>query len=91
MTYVYEPVEEDPHQNCHKIDVTTITDLRLGRRAFIDQRCEQCRVEIAEIDRLRAEIVGLRALITDWADAYDNGEADDWHVAGDALRKAVGR
>lgn len=32
----------------------------------------------------------LRALVVEWADAYDKGEADEWHTAGDALRKAVG-
>lgn len=61
MSYVYEYAEDNPHRNCHKLDVTTHEDVRLGRRAYIDQRCEECRAEIDEIDQLRAEIAGLRA------------------------------
>ena len=99
MTYVYEYAEYNPHQHCHKIEVTTGEDLRLGRRAYIDQRCEECRADISEIDR-------LRALITEWADACD-ADNDMWKTdpsIGDRavtfsamrnaelqLRKAVGR
>jgi len=61
MTNVYEYAEDKSHQHCHKIEVTTGEDLRLGRRAYIDQRCEECKAEIDETDRLRAEIAGLQA------------------------------
>jgi len=60
MTYVYEYSEDSQHQHCHKIEVTTGEDLRLGRRAYIDQRCEECKAEIDETDHLRAEIKRLR-------------------------------
>lgn len=46
---------------------------------------------LTELKILWQENRRLRRLITEWADAYDNGEADEWHTAGDALRKAVGR
>ena len=95
MTYVYEYAEDNPHQHCHKIEVTTGEDLRLGRRAYIDQRCEDCRADVSEIDH-------LRALITAWADACilmeRTGSLDtttpEGIAAGQALialRKAVGR
>jgi hypothetical protein len=61
MSYIYEYAEDNLHKHCHKIEVTTFNDLRLGRRAYIDQRCEECRAEIDETDLLRAEIAGLRA------------------------------
>ena len=85
MTYVYEYAEDNPHQHCHRVEVTTGEDLRLGRRAYIDQRCEECRADISEVDR-------LRALITEWANSLDNNSSYTDHLPTvQALRKAVGR
>lgn len=76
MTYVYEYAEDNPHLHCHKIEVTTGEDLRLGRRAYIDQRCEECRADISEMDRLRTEIQRLRTLIVEWADSAEERAAN---------------
>ena len=85
MTYVYEYAEDNPHQHCHRVEVTTGEDLRLGRRAYIDQRCEDCRADVSEIDH-------LRALITAWANSLDNNSSYTDHLPTvQALRKAVGR
>jgi hypothetical protein len=46
MTLVYVYDENNPHRYCDmgQIEVTTGEDLRLGRRAYIDHRCEECKL-----------------------------------------------
>jgi hypothetical protein len=47
MVYVYdEDNDNDPHRFCHigVIETTTGADRDLKRRAFIDHRCEECKL-----------------------------------------------
>lgn len=54
MVYVYDQ-DNDPHRFCHLgvIETTTYADRALRRRAYIDHRCEECKL----IAALEEEVV----------------------------------